>query len=241
MAFFDDISKKISEVSQSAAGKTRDTADLFKLKGEISDEEKKLTSLYAEIGKLYCTLHSEDFEPQFQGLMAGVKETVSGIADRQAQIQRIKKISICSNCGAEVSLENRYCIACGAPRVTNPNNTTCVNCGKIIEEGNRFCIYCGTPVSNGQVVSAPSPGPIFATPAAPTVPAAPVAPVAPVGGYAPVTPVAPVVPVETPVPTAPIAPAEVSVPVAPVEYAPVTPANVPSVPDGVNVPTETIN
>ena len=226
MAFFDDISKKISEVSQSAAGKTRDTADLFKLKGEISDEEKKLTSLYAEIGKLYCTLHSEDFEPQFQGLMAGVKETVSGIADRQAQIQRIKKISICSNCGAEVSLENRYCIVCGAPRVTNPNNTTCVNCGKIIEEGNRFCIYCGTPVSNGQVVSAPSPGPIFATPAAP---------VAPVGGYAPVTPVAPV---ETPVPTAPVAPAEVSVPVAPVEYAPVTPANVP---DGVNVQTETIS
>ena len=226
MAIFDDISKKISEVSQSAAGKTRDTADLFKLKGEISDEEKKLTSLYAEIGKLYCTLHSEDFEPQFQGLMAGVKETVSGIADRQAQIQRIKKISICSNCGAEVSLENRYCIVCGAPRVTNPNNTTCVNCGKIIEEGNRFCIYCGTPVSNGQVVSAPSPGPIFATPAAP---------VAPVGGYAPVTPVAPV---ETPVPTAPVAPAEVSVPVAPVEYAPVTPANVP---DGVNVQTETIS
>lgn len=235
MAFFDDISKKISEVSQSAAGKTRDTADLFKLKGEISDEEKKLTSLYAEIGKLYCTLHSEDFEPQFQGLMAGVKETINGIADRQAQIQRIKKISICSNCGAEVSLENRYCIVCGAPRVMNPNNTTCVNCGKIIEEGNRFCIYCGTPVSNGQVVSAPSPGPIFATPAAPTTPAAPVAPV---GGYAPVTPVAQV---ETPVSTAPVVPAEVSTPVAPVEYAPVAPANVPSVPDGVNVPTETIN
>ncbi len=232
MAFFDDISKKISEVSQSAAGKTRDTADLFKLKGEISDEEKKLTSLYAEIGKLYCTLHSEDFEAQFQGLMAGVKETINGIADRQAQIQRIKKISICSNCGAEVSLENRYCIVCGAPRVMNPNNTTCVNCGKIIEEGNRFCIYCGTPASNGQVVSAPSPGPIYATPAAPT------APVAPVGGYAPVTPVAPV---ETPVPAAPVAPTEVSAPVAPVEYVPVAPANVPSVPDGVNVPTETIN
>ncbi len=229
MAFFDDISKKISEVSQSAVGKTRDTADLFKLKGEISDEEKKLTSLYAEIGKLYCTLHSEDFEPQFQGLMAGVKETINGIADRQAQIQRIKKISICSNCGAEISLENRYCIVCGAPRVMNPNNTTCVNCGKIIEEGNRFCIYCGTPASNGQVVSAPSPGPIYATPATP---------VAPVGGYAPVTPVAPV---ETPVPAAPVAPTEVSVPVAPVEYVPVAPANVPSVPDGVNVPTETIN
>ena len=87
-------------------------------------------------------------------------------------------------------------------------------------------------VTLGQANSAACAAPVYVAPAAP---------VAPVGGYAPVTPVAPVVPVEIPVPTAPIAPAEVSVPVAPVEYAPVTPANVPSVPDGVNVPTETIN
>ena len=217
MAFFDDIGKKISQVGQSAAGKTRDTADLFKLKGEISDEEKKIESAYAEIGKLYYSLHSESYEPQFEGLIAGVKESIVNIETRRAQIQTIKKLTTCSKCGAEIPNENKFCTVCGTPRVLNPGDNICATCGKLVEAGNRFCIYCGTPVNVPDEV--PPVGPVAVATETPEAPAAPVVPEVPAIPEAPVAPVVPEVPAipEAPVvPVVPEVPAVFEVPAAPV-------------------------
>lgn len=193
MAFFDDISKKISQVSQNAVGKTKDTADIFKLKNEISDEERKVVALYNEIGRLYASLHYEDFEPSFANLMTSLKESVAAIELRQSQIQSIKNLTTCSNCGAEMSRESMFCSACGAQKEVRvevtPTAIRCASCGKPLENGSKFCTYCGTPV--------------------PVAESAPVAPVAPVNPFANASPVAPsesFAPAEAYVPSAPVAP-----------------------------------
>ena len=207
MAFFDDISKKLSQVSQNAVGKTKDTADIFKLKNEISEEERKIVALYNEIGRLYASLHYEDFEPSFANLMASLKESVAAIELRQAQIQNIRNVTTCSNCGAEIARESMFCSACGAQkeaRVEVSSPLRCASCGKPLENGSKFCTYCGTPVQD-------------------SAPVAPVAPVTPVDPFAPATPVAPA---EVFAPAEPFAPATPYAPVAPVAPAtPVTPTS----------------
>lgn len=173
MAFFDDISKKISQASQNAMGKTKDTADIVKLKKEISDEERRATNLYNELGRLYASIHYEDYEPVFNDLMIQLKDAVSNIEIRQAQIQNIKNVTTCSNCGAEIARECMFCSVCGAQKEARVDMVTlrCASCGNAIDDGSRFCTYCGTPVgdNNGPVPPVP---PVAEAPVAP----APVAP-----------------------------------------------------------------
>ncbi len=219
MAFFDDISKKLSQVSQNAVGKTKDTADIFKLKNEISEEERKIVALYNEIGRLYASLHYEDFEPSFANLMTSLKESVAAIELRQAQIQNIRNVTTCSNCGAEIARESMFCSACGAQkeaRVEVSSPLRCASCGKPLENGSKFCTYCGTPVPE----SAPVAPVVPATPVTPVDPFAPATPVAPTESFVPATPFTPAVPVAPATPVAPVAPTA-SVPYTP--GAPVVP------------------
>ena len=235
MAFFDDLSKKITQVSQNAMGKTKDTADIFKLKNEISEEERKVVALYNEIGRLYASLHYEDFEPAFANLMTSLKESVAAIELRQAQIQNIRNVTTCSNCGAEIARESMFCSACGAQKEARveiaPASLRCTGCGKPLENGSKFCTYCGTPVPVAESMPATPFAPVapvdpFANanpvaPAEPYMPAAPVAPVNPFGAQPTVAPVPPMAPV------APVAPtmvgSEVFTPATP--YSPVAPVS----------------
>ena len=49
MSFLDQIGKKISDVGQGVAQSTKNFADVTKLNGMISDEEKKIAVLYGNI------------------------------------------------------------------------------------------------------------------------------------------------------------------------------------------------
>ena len=65
---------------------------------------------------------------------------------------------ICSNCGAQVGDQSKFCENCGAKL-----KTVCVNCGQELSGNGKFCPNCGTPVA-GQAAPA-------YTPVAPVAPA----------------------------------------------------------------------
>ena len=53
MAFWSDLGKKISDTTQSVVEKTKTSTDTLRLNGLISDEERNVQRIYAEIGKKY--------------------------------------------------------------------------------------------------------------------------------------------------------------------------------------------
>lgn len=112
--FFDDLGRKISQAGQSAVQKTKEMTDIVKLNSSIADEEKKIRNSYAEIGKLYVSLHGEEHEPDFDELMADVHEAEEKINDYRKQIGNIKGIVKCEKCGADVPANSSYCNSCGA-------------------------------------------------------------------------------------------------------------------------------
>ncbi|MBO4563794.1 MAG: zinc ribbon domain-containing protein [Clostridia bacterium] len=154
MAFFDELGKKISNAGQAAIQKTQDLANIAKLNGSISDEEKRINNSYLEIGKLYTSLHGGDFEADFEPLISAIKDAEGKIANFKKQIQEIKGLVVCPNCGAEVSVNVAFCSACGTPIPKEPEPVveeavvanTCANCGAVLEEDARFCTACGKPV-----------------------------------------------------------------------------------------------
>lgn len=149
MAFFDLISEK----GQNAKKKTRDFVEVQKINSMISDEERIINNNFLQIGKLYVSMHSGDCEEEFKGMVESVHQAENKISKYREQIQSIKGIVRCEECGAEVSIQSAFCNACGAPmpkrvpeKQIDENMVICSACGKAVKKGNRFCTYCGNPM-----------------------------------------------------------------------------------------------
>ncbi len=155
MAFFDEIGKKITQTSQGVVQKTKDTAETIKLNGMISDEEKRINSFLIEIGKTYFELHKDSFEPAFESMILGIKDSQLKIENYSEQVKRLKGVVRCPHCGGEVPYGAPFCSSCGSQMnlQANVNNTPvnsnvqrCINCGVPLAPDTAFCTNCGTKV-----------------------------------------------------------------------------------------------
>lgn len=147
MALFDEISKKITLAGEGAVN--RGKAAL--LNSNVADEEKKIDNAYYQIGKLYVTLHPQDYESDFSALINSIATSQDKIRQITQQIQSIKGVSRCEKCGAEVPNNVAFCSACGAPMprrepIIDENHIKCNGCGNVIDKNMRFCTFCGKPV-----------------------------------------------------------------------------------------------
>jgi len=162
MAFFDKLSKTVTEASQKTIAKTKELADTSRLNSMISDEEKSITNQYFQIGKLYASLHKDDYEEDFAGMIAAIAEAEAKIRDYKKQIQDIKGVQRCEKCGAEVANGAAFCSSCGAtmPKIQTPvaaDVVKCENCGTEVKKGMRFCTSCGKPMQSAAVVTTAEP------------------------------------------------------------------------------------
>lgn len=162
MALWDNLSKKASETTAKAAQQMRSLSETSRLNGLISDEEKKINSSYYQIGKLYATMHLSDYEEEFAGMVAAITDAEAKIRDYRKQIQEIKGVQRCENCGAEVPCSAAFCSACGTamPKVHASESTDyvkCASCGAEVKKGMRFCTSCGTPMDVIMASSATEP------------------------------------------------------------------------------------
>lgn len=152
MALWDSLGKKASETTAKAVQQAKILSETAKLNSLISDEEKRISNNYYQIGKLYAVIHQNDCEDDFKGMIAAIAESEQKIRDYRVQIQNIKGIVHCEKCGAEVAKGAAFCSSCGAEMPKNDNhiadnNEKCSNCGAKVEKGMRFCTSCGKPMT----------------------------------------------------------------------------------------------
>ena len=152
MAFFDDMGKKLSQATQATAKKAKDLADISRLNGVISDEERIITNSYYQIGKLYVSLHGDNYEDDFETLVSTIKDSEQKIIEARSKIQEIKGVTKCEKCGAEVAMNMAFCSSCGSPMPKNPttageNLIKCTGCQQMVSKDMRFCTSCGKPMA----------------------------------------------------------------------------------------------
>ena len=195
MAFLDDIGKAFTNAGQ----KTKDMADIAKFNSLLAEEEKKINSIFYQIGKTYVQLHPQDYEEPLSAYIQAYQEAVKQTEELKKSIKQLRNIIDCPGCGAEIPGDIAFCSTCGyrlpQKAVVIPDGMSkCVNCGAIVPQHMKFCTGCGAPMQISAPVQAGAPVTQTGIPAAPAAPVAP--PVAPV---APVAPSAPVVPPVSPV------------------------------------------
>lgn len=155
MAFFDNFSKKASEVAAKTVQKTQEFAETSKLNSRVTEEEKKIDGYYYQIGKLYVSLHPTDCEAELAELVQSVRESEEKIEALKKNIQDIRGVQRCEKCGAEVARDAGFCSTCGAPLpkpepVAEEAGEKCDKCGAAIDKDMRFCMACGNPVNRDQ-------------------------------------------------------------------------------------------
>lgn len=146
MAFFEDLGKKISQTSQDAVQKAKDTAEILKLNGMISDEEKKIKAKYIEIGKKYFETYAEACNTCFADMINEIKASQSNIDVYKEQIKQLKGITKCPDCGADLASGDAFCTNCGKKTaVETAAKIFCTACGNDVSNS-VFCTNCGKKV-----------------------------------------------------------------------------------------------
>ena len=148
MGFFDDLGKKVTDAGQKTLQKTKEMSETVRINSMISDEEKMINNTYIQIGTLYVSKHKEDCEDEFAVMVNNVLEAQQRIKNYQKQIQNIKKVQRCENCGAEVQQGAAFCSSCGATMLKVQVESTdelikCENCGAMVKKEMSFCTQCG--------------------------------------------------------------------------------------------------
>ena len=153
MAFFEALGKKITETSQEVVQKTKETAEILKLNSMISDEETQLKEYYIELAKAYYEANKDSVPEEYASYFANITEKHTNIANLNDQINKVKGMFPCPNCGASLQSEALFCSSCGT-KIEKPENPVpvaeeaadvkcCKKCGEPIQEGFAFCINCG--------------------------------------------------------------------------------------------------
>ena len=147
MSFINKLGEKLAQTSQSAAQKTKSTAETLKLKGMISDEEKKINNVYQQIGKVYYETCGNNPEESFVELISKIKDSEEKISSCVDQIRHLKGTITCQECNGEVPEGSAYCCTCGSPIptavVADEEDNTCDQCGFVASDDLLFCTNCG--------------------------------------------------------------------------------------------------
>ncbi|OPZ88720.1 MAG: Double zinc ribbon [Firmicutes bacterium ADurb.Bin419] len=163
MAFFEKFGEKISSAGKDMAKKTKELADVTKLNMQIGSEEDNIKNNYIEIGKLYYGLFSSSPDERLASLCSSITESLNKINTYKEQIQTIKGIKKCPNCGSEIADSAVFCSVCGnktsseeeiAPEEANAETkeeapvveetpSLCPACNEPIDKNAAFCSKCG--------------------------------------------------------------------------------------------------
>ena len=151
MAFFDDLGAKLSKAGQSTMLKANNLADTAKLSMRTNELNKSIQEVYTKLGEQYYALHGSQPEEALAELCGQVDQLNAEIQEIRVELQRIKQIKVCPNCGSENPSDASFCNQCSAALPTLPpkeqpaaGGKTCPNCGAQMQESALFCTKCDT-------------------------------------------------------------------------------------------------
>lgn len=157
MAFWQKLEQKATATTVKAMQKARDFSDVAKYTTMLADEEKRINDLYLRMGQLYAALYANNPAEPFVELLQQIQEANRKKEEYQRQIQEIKGMRKCPQCGADVPSNSAFCSNCGKVMTSNTpvqlessNMVRCASCGAMVQAEAKFCTACGSPMVSPQ-------------------------------------------------------------------------------------------
>jgi hypothetical protein len=143
MAFFQDLGKKISNVTQDAAKKTSELFEVSKLNSAINTEKAAITELQKKIGATVYSLYTAG-EPIPEALAAdvqGISARLQNIADLENKIAEVKAET--EKAREEAAAPEKTPESPSPVAKPDAQARFCTSCGASLDTGVLFCGKCG--------------------------------------------------------------------------------------------------
>ena len=122
MAFFDELKKNLSGVTDTVAKtsenvmkKSSTAIEIQKAKLKKVSLEGDMKELYASLGKVYFEKYADgDMPKEMAELCEKITSCQHAINEAEQRAALLNGVVICSNCQAEVDKDASYCPKCGA-------------------------------------------------------------------------------------------------------------------------------
>ena len=119
MGFFDKLSDVINSTSKEINKKAKDLMSSNKLEGQIAAEEDKIQSIYLQIGMEYYAACKDDPECTYAQLCQQIDAARKEISKLKKELEKLKGLQRCPNCGSAVSVDAAFCPKCGTKMPTD--------------------------------------------------------------------------------------------------------------------------
>lgn len=90
MAFFDDLSKKFTDVSRVVTRKAKEMTDVGGLKIQIADEKRKVSKLYENLGRKYFEIYKDAPQEEMADLVNQVKAALEKVDSLEDEILKVE-------------------------------------------------------------------------------------------------------------------------------------------------------
>lgn len=146
---FEDMDKKISGWINAGTEKAKGMSESLRLTGVIKDEENKQTEFYKMLGKYFYESHREIADGVAAQWCNEIDMSKQRVEQYQEELQTVKGVMRCPNCGAEISANSTFCHVCGTKMEPKkrPGTRMCTVCGAQLEADAGFCTVCGAKVA----------------------------------------------------------------------------------------------
>ena len=109
MAFFDELSRTLSDKGKEAAQKAREAAGVLQMKAQIASEKSKLKELYGAVGVLYYKKHRDEEDTEFGDLFREIGNVLNNVAAMEEKVQKIEGALVCPDCKKVMKRDALFC------------------------------------------------------------------------------------------------------------------------------------
>ena len=120
---FSDLGKKLSKLGQDTKNGVQKVSDSVSISNRISQEKKSLERLFALIGEAVYKENPEAPKAGLEDEWAAVKVAYANIASYTEQLNHLKGLIYCPNCGRPAAAGDKFCAKCGLKLNIRPETT----------------------------------------------------------------------------------------------------------------------
>ena len=91
MAFFDTLKQNLMTASQVTMDKSKNTAEILKLKDQIRQDKREIRSATYKIGEIYRELHFENYEEAYEDCFQRIDRLEQAIEWKEDALKNLKQ------------------------------------------------------------------------------------------------------------------------------------------------------
>ena len=91
MAFFDTLKQNLMTASQVTMDKSKNTAEILKLKDQIRQDKREIRSATYKIGEIYRELHSKNYEEAYEDCFHRIERLEQAIDWKEDALKNLKQ------------------------------------------------------------------------------------------------------------------------------------------------------